>query len=130
MINTILLPLWPWQFYFVAVEYAYLQVIQDSQSFSREKYARRFVVYLNGKIIFYPCSILLFSENVTMEFSGQDNPVFKGTKNGKIYLTTHRMIYNAKNYNDSLQSFSFPFICLQDVSEKLFQTPPFKHWQS
>lgn len=50
-----------------------------------------------------------------MEFSGQDNPIFKGTKHGKIYLTTHRAIYNAKKMDDSMQSFSFPFICLTDV---------------
>lgn len=62
------------------------------------------------------CSILLFSENVNMEFSGQDSALFKGTKLGKIYLTTHRMIYNAKNSSDGMQSFSFPFVCLTDVS--------------
>lgn len=52
-----------------------------------------------------------------MEFSGQDAPIFKGTKQGKIYLTTHRMIYNAKNSSDGLQSFSFPFVCLNEVSD-------------
>lgn len=51
-----------------------------------------------------------------MEFIGQDNPLFKGTKNGRIYLTTHRMIYNTKNQSDPLQSFSFPFISINDVS--------------
>lgn len=50
-----------------------------------------------------------------MEFSGQDDPVFKGTKNGSIYLTTHRMIFNAKKLEDAMKSFSFPFICLTDV---------------
>lgn len=54
-----------------------------------------------------------------MEFSGQDTALFKGTKQGKIYLTTHRMIYNAKTSNDPMQSFSFPFICLTDVSLNL-----------
>lgn len=50
-----------------------------------------------------------------MEFSGQDDPAFKGTKNGSIYLTTHRMIFNAKKLDDPMKSFSFPFICLTDV---------------
>lgn len=50
-----------------------------------------------------------------MEFAGQDEPVFKGTKNGSIYLTTHRMIFNAKKLDDAMKSFSFPFICLTDV---------------
>lgn len=50
-----------------------------------------------------------------MEFAGQDGPVFKGTKQGSIYLTTHRMIFNAKRFEDALKSFSFPFICLNEV---------------
>jgi len=69
----------------------------------------------NGVLIHAGEAILLFSENVNMEFSGQDAAVFKGTKLGKIYLTTHRMIYNAKNSSDVMQSFSFPFVCLTDV---------------
>lgn len=51
-----------------------------------------------------------------MEFSGQDGALFKGSKNGRIYLTTHRVIFNNKNSKDALQSFSFPFISMQDVS--------------
>lgn len=50
-----------------------------------------------------------------MEFSGQHQPEFKGTKSGRIYLTTHRMIFNNKKKHDSLQSFSFPFIVMTDV---------------
>lgn len=50
-----------------------------------------------------------------MEFSGQDNGLFKGTKTGKVYLTTHRMIFNSKTSKDTMQSFSFPFVCLSDV---------------
>lgn len=51
-----------------------------------------------------------------MEFSGQDGALFKGSKNGRIYLTTHRVIFNNKNSKDALQSFSFPFVSMQDVS--------------
>ncbi|XP_037905437.1 WW domain-binding protein 2 isoform X2 [Hermetia illucens] len=69
----------------------------------------------NGVLIHAGEYILLFSDNVSMEFSGQDSPVFKGSKTGKIYLTTHRMIFNAKHQSDPLQSFSFPFISLSDV---------------
>lgn len=50
-----------------------------------------------------------------MEFSGQDGQAFRGTKQGSIYLTTHRMIFNAKRFEDMMKSFSFPFICLNDV---------------
>ncbi|CAG2059939.1 unnamed protein product, partial [Timema podura] len=60
-------------------------------------------------------SILLYSDNVSMEFHGQDNPEFKGSKTGRLYLTTHRMIFNAKDSREKMQSFSFPFITLKDV---------------
>lgn len=50
-----------------------------------------------------------------MDFSGQDHPAFKQTKTGKIYLTTHRMIFNAKKSDEPMQSFSFPFVCLSDI---------------
>lgn len=59
--------------------------------------------------------ILLYSEHVTIEFSGQDRPEFRGTKNGSIYLTTHRLIFNAKKFEDAMKSFSFPFVCLNEV---------------
>lgn len=41
--------------------------------------------------------------------------MFKNTKNGRIYLTTHRVIFNNKNAKDPLQSFSSPFITMSDV---------------
>lgn len=50
-----------------------------------------------------------------MEFAGQDIPLFKGTKAGRIYLTTHRIIFNNKNAKDPMQSISAPFICMNDV---------------
>lgn len=51
-----------------------------------------------------------------MEFVGNSAPEFKGTKQGRLYLTTHRMIFNNKEVRDALQSFSFPFVTLSDVS--------------
>lgn len=51
-----------------------------------------------------------------MEWSGQQEKEFKGTKEGHIYLTTHRMIFNSNNRKDLMQSFSFPFVTLSNVS--------------
>lgn len=51
-----------------------------------------------------------------MEFSGQDNNLFKGSKQGRVYLTSHRMIFNSKKPSDAMQSFSAPFVALSDVS--------------
>lgn len=70
----------------------------------------------HGVLIHAGESIILFSDNVTIEFYGNDTPAFKGSKNGRMYLTSHRMIYNSKNTSDQLRSFSFPFIALQDVT--------------
>lgn len=50
-----------------------------------------------------------------MDFNGQDGQVFKGTKQGRVYLTTHRVIFNNKNPSNPMQSFSAPFISLSDV---------------
>lgn len=59
--------------------------------------------------------ILLFCDNVTMEFHGQDQAEFLGNKRGRLYLTTHRMIFNAKDAKERMQSFSFPFITISEV---------------
>ncbi|XP_055625692.1 WW domain-binding protein 2 [Toxorhynchites rutilus septentrionalis] len=69
----------------------------------------------NGVLIHAGEGILVFCDNVTMEFSGQDGHQFKGTKQGRVYLTTHRMIFNNKKLDDAMQSFSFPFVTLHDV---------------
>ncbi|CAD7006219.1 unnamed protein product [Ceratitis capitata] len=69
----------------------------------------------NGVLIHAGEYILLHSDGVTMDFSGQDNPVFKGSKQGRIYLTSHRLIFNNKKPADQLQSFSAPFVALSDV---------------
>lgn len=50
-----------------------------------------------------------------VEFHGQDAALFKGSKQGRIYLTTHRVIFNSKNVKDPMQSFSSPFVCMSDV---------------
>ncbi|XP_059622809.1 WW domain-binding protein 2 [Phlebotomus argentipes] len=69
----------------------------------------------NGVLIHAGECILLFSDSVSMEFSGQSGPMFKGTKVGRCYLTTHRLIFNNGKAADPLQSFSFPFVALNDV---------------
>ncbi|KAH8288036.1 hypothetical protein KR018_004887 [Drosophila ironensis] len=69
----------------------------------------------NGVLIHAGEYILLHSDSVSMEFSGQDGPIFKGSKGGRIYLTSHRMIFNSKKASDAMQSFSAPFVALSDV---------------
>ncbi|XP_015516844.1 WW domain-binding protein 2 isoform X1 [Neodiprion lecontei] len=72
--------------------------------------------HANGGVLIHSGEcILLFSDNVMMEFHGQDQPEFIGSKRGRLFLTTHRMIFNAKDQKERMQSFSFPFITLSDV---------------
>lgn len=59
--------------------------------------------------------ILLYCDQVTIEFHGQEANVFRGTKTGKLYLTTHRLIFNNKDSRDPMMSFSFPFCTLSEV---------------
>lgn len=72
--------------------------------------------HANGGVLIHAGEcILLFCDNVTMEFHGQEAPEFLGAKRGRLYLTTHRMIFNAKDAHEKMQSFSFPFITLSEV---------------
>lgn len=67
-----------------------------------------------GVLLYAGELILLYSDKGQIEFPGQDNIIFKGIKEGRIYLTTHRIIFN--NYrNENLQSFSLPFVALSNV---------------
>ncbi|XP_043251283.1 WW domain-binding protein 2 isoform X1 [Colletes gigas] len=72
--------------------------------------------HANGGVLIHASEcILLFCDNVTMEFHGQEQPEFMGSKRGRLYLTTHRMIFNSKDQKDKMQSFSFPFVTLNEV---------------
>ena len=59
--------------------------------------------------------ILLFCDNVIMSFTGLRESAFEGDKNGRLYLTTHRMVFNNKNQKDGMKSFSFPFVAIRNV---------------
>lgn len=71
------------------------------------------MIHRKWKLRNIPCRILLFGDDVTMEFN-RSEAAFKGTKKGRIYLTTHRMIFNSKK-KDPMMSFSFPFVALKMV---------------
>lgn len=72
--------------------------------------------HANGGVLIHAGEcILLFCDNVIMEFHGQEQAEFIGTKRGRLYLTTHRMIFNAKDQKEKMQSFSFPFVTLSEV---------------
>lgn len=58
----------------------------------------------------------MFTDAVTIDFHGQDGRAFHGSKVGKLFLTTHRLIFINKSDKDELLSFSMPFVTLKDVS--------------
>jgi hypothetical protein len=51
-----------------------------------------------------------------------DVPIMKGNKKGRIYLTSHRVVFVNKNNNDLFQSFSMPFNCMRnlDIEQPVF----------
>ena len=77
-------------------------------------------VYISYLLYFFlfpplPSRILLFCDNVIMSFTGLRESAFGGDKNGRLYLTTHRMVFNNKNTKDAMKSFSFPFVAIRNV---------------
>jgi len=69
----------------------------------------------NGVLLHAGERVMLFCDNVTMSFSGLREQAFEGDKSGRLYLTTHRMVFNNKNQKDAMKSFSFPFVALRNV---------------
>lgn len=50
-----------------------------------------------------------------MSFSGLRESAFDGDKSGRLYLTTHRMVFNNTSQKDAMKSFSFPFVAIRNV---------------
>lgn len=69
----------------------------------------------NGVLIHCGEFILLYSDNVELKFEENNDPRLKGCKKGRIYLTTHRMIFTNCNGRDPLLSFCFPFFMMTNV---------------
>ncbi|XP_065340417.1 WW domain-binding protein 2 [Cloeon dipterum] len=69
----------------------------------------------SGVLIHAGECILLFCNNVTLDFSGGHQAEMKGNKTGRLFLTTHRMIFLNSDAKDKMQSFSFPFVTMSEV---------------
>lgn len=75
-----------------------------------------YIIYTDDNMQ-YLYSIALLCNNVSMEFQGCNQAEMKGAKNGRLYLTTHRMIFNNRDTRDKMQSFSFPFVTMSEVTK-------------
>jgi hypothetical protein len=69
-----------------------------------------------GVLIYTGERILIYYDGIEMTFEGPPSlSQMKGKKSGRVYLTTHRVIFNSKDGRESLQSFSFPFLLMREV---------------
>ncbi|GAB1599387.1 WW domain-binding protein 2-like [Argonauta hians] len=66
-----------------------------------------------GVLLYTGESILIYCDGVQVSFAGGDLP--KGNKKGRIYLTTHRVVFLNNAKQDSLLSFSLPFFTMKEV---------------
>ncbi|XP_037557812.2 WW domain-binding protein 2-like, partial [Dermacentor silvarum] len=70
----------------------------------------------NGILLFTGEIILIYCNDVEVSFEGPDATKFKGAKKGRLYLTTHRVIFINNRQSDFLRSFSFPFVNISNLS--------------
>ncbi|XP_065298930.1 WW domain-binding protein 2-like [Dermacentor albipictus] len=69
----------------------------------------------NGILLFTGELILIYCDNVEVTFEGPDAAKFRGAKKGRLYLTTHRVVFINTNQLDFLKSFSFPFVNMSNL---------------
>ncbi|XP_055904519.1 postacrosomal sheath WW domain-binding protein-like [Eupeodes corollae] len=69
-----------------------------------------------GVLIHAGEQILLHCKNISVEFPGQSNQLFLGSKHGYVYLTSHRLIFRSKRKIEFLQSLSLPFVAIDNIS--------------
>lgn len=69
-----------------------------------------------GVVVFMGENILCYHDGVELEFDKTDNhEMKKGTKKGRAYLTTHRVIFVTKSTSDPLRSFAMGFLSMKGV---------------
>lgn len=71
-----------------------------------------------GIVLFAGELILLYTDGVQITCEGPCAQGFKGLKSGRLYLTTHRMIFFNSNTKDAMRSFSLPFVNVSDLQLK------------
>lgn len=79
-------------------------------SINNSHYGRNGVLLYNGEVI------LIYYDGVELSLEPyMPVPLMKGKKKGRIYLTSHRIVFINKNDNDLFQSFSMPFMCMRGL---------------
>lgn len=86
-------------------------------SINNSHYGQNGVLLYNGEVI------LIYYDGVELELTPYvANALMKGKKKGRIYLTSHRIVFINKNQNDILQSFSIPFMFMRclEIEQPVF----------
>jgi len=81
--------------------------------------------YQGGLLLYQGEQIVNHSKNVTLSFddaSRQCGEIFRGKHKGKVFVTTHRMIFLNDDQRDNLLSFAVAFMYMKDlhVEQPLF----------
>lgn len=74
--------------------------------------------YQGGLLLYQGEHIINHSKNVTLTFddkSGQNGDIFRGKHKGKVFVTTHRMIFLNEDQRDHLLSFAVSFMYMKDL---------------
>lgn len=74
--------------------------------------------YQGGLLLYHGEYIVNHSKNVTLTFddaSRQRGEVFRGKHKGKVFVTTHRMIFLSDDQRDNLLSFAVAFMYMKNL---------------
>ncbi|CAF0789117.1 unnamed protein product [Adineta ricciae] len=74
--------------------------------------------YQGGLLLYQGEQIVNHSKNVTLAFddaSRQYSEVFRGKHKGKVFVTTHRMIFLSDDQRDNLLSFAVAFMYMKNL---------------
>lgn len=75
--------------------------------------------YQGGLLLYQGEQIVNHSKNVTLAFddaSRQYGEIFRGKHKGKVFVTTHRMIFLSNDQRDNLLSFAVAFMYMKNLS--------------
>ncbi|UJR23423.1 hypothetical protein I4U23_026428 [Adineta vaga] len=74
--------------------------------------------YQGGLLLYQGEQIVNHSKNVTLTFddaSRQSGEVFRGKHKGKVFVTTHRMVFLSDDQRDNLLSFAIAFMYMKNL---------------
>lgn len=72
--------------------------------------------HANGGVLLHAGEmIMIYVDGVDLKTKAQDSVFPKSSLRGRLYLTTHRVIFTSKKQSSALQSLTFPFNLMQNI---------------